>query len=260
MRFTPHRPEFILPDKMAIDRKRLDIGCERIILGLVLAILVFAPLAMGAVDAWAFLVVQGLTIAVMLVWALRLWLSPKPQLLWPPISWVVLAFAVYAVARYLTADIEYVARLEMIQVLVYAFLFFAIVNNLFRQESVQIVSYTMIFLAVGISSYAGAQLLTHSNHVWNLISPYEGRASGTYISPNNLAGFLEMLLPLAVAYLLAGRMNAVLRILLGYAALIIGAGLAVTLSRGGWVAAAVGLLALLLTLAGHRNHRWRALL
>jgi len=245
---------------MAIDRKRLDGWCERAILGLVLAILVFAPLAMGAVDAWAFLVVQGLTIAVMVVWTLRLWLRPKLQLLWPPMSWVVLAFAIYAVARYLTADIEYVARLEMIQVLVYAFLFFAIVNNLYRQESVQIVSYTLIFLAVGISSYAVVQLLTHSNHVWNYISPYPGRASGTYISPNNLAGLLEMLLPLAVAYLLAGRMNAVLRILLGYAALILAAGLAVTLSRGGWVAAAVGLVALLLALAGHRNHRWRALL
>ena len=245
---------------MAMDRKRLDVGCERTILGLVLAILVFAPLAMGAVDAWAFLVVQGLAIAVMLVWALRLWLSPKPQLLWPPLSWVVLAFAVYAVARYLTADIEYVARLEMIQVLVYAFLFFAIVNNLYRHKSVQLISFTLIFLAMGISGYAIAQLLTHSNHVWNTVSPYAGRASGTYISPNNLAGFLEMLLPLAVAYLLAGRMNVVLRILLGYAALIIGAGLAVTLSRGGWVAAAAGLLVLLLVLAGHRSHRWRALL
>jgi O-antigen ligase len=260
IRFTPQSPEFIFRHKMAIDRKRLDGWCERTILGLVLAILVFAPLAMGAVDAWAFLVVQGLAIAVMLVWAVRLWLSPKPKLLWPPISWVVLAFAVYAVARYLTADIEYVARLEMIQVVMYALLFFAIVNNLYRQESVQIVSFTLIFLAMGISSYAVAQLLTHSNHVWNMISPYPGRASGTYISPNNLAGFLEMLLPLAVAYLLAGRMSVVLRILLSYAVLIMAAGLAVTLSRGGWVAASAGLLALLLILAGHRNHRWRALL
>ncbi|HXR03537.1 MAG TPA: O-antigen ligase family protein [Verrucomicrobiae bacterium] len=243
-----------------MNREGLDKFFERTILGLVLAILVFAPLAMGAVDAWAFLVVQGLTVAVMLVWVLRLWFSPRPQLLWPPLGWVVLAFAIYAVARYLTADIEYVARPEMIQVVMYAFLFFAIVNNLYRQESVQIVSFTLVFLAMGISGYAVAQLLTHSNHVWNLISPYSGRASGTYISPNNLAGFLEMLLPVAVAYLLVGRMNAVLRILLGYAALIIAAGLAVTFSRGGWVAAAVGLLALLLTLIGHRNHRWRALL
>jgi len=53
-----------------MDREDLDNLCERSILGLVLGILVFAPLAFGAVDAWAFLVVQGLTIGVMLVWAL----------------------------------------------------------------------------------------------------------------------------------------------------------------------------------------------
>ena len=245
---------------MAIDRKRLDGWCERTILVLVLALLGFAPLAFGAVDAWAFLVVQGLAVAVMLAWGLRLWVSRKPQLLWTPICWAVLAFAIYAVARYLTADIEYVARLEMIQVLVYAFLFFAIVNNLYRQEMAQVISFTLIALAAVISSYAVAQLLAHSNHVWNLLSPYTGRASGTFISPNNLAGFLEMLLPLAVAFLLAGRVKVITRILLAYAAAAIAAGLAVTLSRGGWVAAAAGMLALLLCLLAHRNHRLRAAL
>src|ERR1022692_3787619 len=128
----------------------------------------------------------------MLVWALRLWISPKPQLLRPPICWVVLAFAIYAVVRYLTADVEYVARQEMIQVLMYAFLFFAIVNNLYRQEFSQIISYTLVFLAAGISCFAICQFLRHSNRVWEFISPYPGRASGTYISPNNFAGFLEM--------------------------------------------------------------------
>ena len=44
----------------------LDHGCKHGILVLVLGILVFGPLAMGAVDAWAFLVIQGLTIGVML--------------------------------------------------------------------------------------------------------------------------------------------------------------------------------------------------
>ena len=258
--FTCPRVWFILQRTMFIDRKRVDGWCEHTILGLVLAILVFAPLAFGAVDAWAFLVVQALTLLVMLAWAVRLWASPKPQLLWPPIGWAVLAFALYAVVRYLTADLEYVARLEMIQVLLYAFLFFAIVNNLYRQETAQIISFTLIALAAVISSYAVAQMLTHSNHVWNLVSPYAGRASGTFFSPNNFAGFLEMLLPLAFAYLLAGRVSVVARILLAYAAVVMAVGLAVTLSRGGWVAAAAGLLALLFILLGHQNFRLRAAL
>jgi len=243
-----------------MNREVLDKSLERGILALVLAILVFGPLAMGAVDAWAFLVVQGLTIGVMLLWALRICFSPKPQLLWPPICWGVLAFAVYAVARYLTADIEYVARQEMIQVLVCAFLFFAIINNLYRQEFSQVISFTLIFLAAGISCFAAYQFLRHSNRVWNFTSPYPGRASGTYISPNNLAGFLEMLLPLAVAYILAGRIKPVTRILLGYAALIIAAGIIVTFSRGGWAAGAAALLALLVVLIFNRNHRIPALL
>jgi O-antigen ligase len=243
-----------------MDKEDLDNWCERSILGLVLGILVFAPLALGAVDAWAFLVVQVMTIAVMLVWALRIWISPEPKLLWPPLCWVVLAFAIYAVARYLTADIEYVARQEMIQAVMYAFLFFAIVNNLYRQESSQVISFTLVFLAMGISGYAVYQFLAHSDHVWNYTALYPGRASGTYISPNDLAGFLEMLLPLALAYTLAGRINPVMKILLGYSALVIASGLAVTFSRGGWAACAAGLLALLVILLSSRPHRLPAFL
>ena len=242
-----------------MNREVWDRWCERGILFLVVVILVFGPLAMGAVDAWAFLTIQALAIGVMLLWALRLWISPHPRLLWPPISWMVLGFAVYAVGRYLTADIEYVARQEMIQVLLYAFLFFAIVNNLYQQESAQIISFALIFFAAGISGYAVYQFLTHSNHVWNFISPYTGRGSGTYISPNNFAGFLELLLPLAVAYALVGRVKPLVRALLIYAVVGIMAGLAVTFSRGGWVAAATGFLTLLLILSCHRNHRLPAL-
>src|SRR5271170_8003179 len=157
-----------------MNRDALDKFFERGILALVLVILIFAPLAFGAVDAWAFLVVQALTICVAIFWALRIWFSPKPQLLWPPLCWVVLAFVIYAVARYLTADIEYVARQELIQILVCAILFFAIVNNLYRQETAQTISFALIFLAMGISCFAVYQFLTHSNPVWNFTSPYVG--------------------------------------------------------------------------------------
>ena len=242
-----------------MNREALDNFFERGILALILAILIFAPLAFGAVDAWAFLIVQALTLGVLLVWALRLWISPKPQLLWPPLCWVVLGFTVYAFARYFTADIEYVARQEMIQVVMYAFLFYVIVNNLYRQEYAQIISFTLIFLAMGISAYAIFQYLTHSERVWNLVAMYPGRGTGTYISPDNLACFLAMILPLALAYLLAGRIAPMMRIVLGYAALVILAGIVVTFSRGGWVACAAALLALLGIFLGNRHHRLPAL-
>ncbi|HEV2452645.1 MAG TPA: O-antigen ligase family protein, partial [Verrucomicrobiae bacterium] len=93
---------------------------------------------------------------------------------------------------------------------------------------------------------------------WNEISPYLGRATGTYISPNNFSCFLEMTMPVALAFLLAGRVKAVTRVWLCYALLTMGVALAMTFSRGGWVAAGVGMIAVLGALLCHRKHRLAA--
>ncbi len=238
-----------------MNREVLDRGCERGILGLVLGILVFGPLALGAVRPSEFLIVQGLTLGVMVLWGLRLWVGEQRRLLWPPICWVVILFAGYAVMRYLTCEIEYAGRQELIRILIYAFLFFAILNNLHRQESTQIISFTLVFLALAISGYAIFQFLTGSDRVWHYQTPYKGRGVGTYICPNHLGGFLEMLLPLALAYTLVGRAKAVTKVLLGYAAIVMVVGIGVTLSRGSWVAAGFAVLLLFGVLAFHRNYR-----
>src|SRR5258708_1319822 len=106
-------------------REALDQWCERGILVLVLAVLGFPPLAFGGrpqpatgsiVDFLAgapFVVSAFLVIAITGLWLGRIWLNPGQRLLWPPVCWAVLGFAIYAIIRYLTADIEYVARQEL---------------------------------------------------------------------------------------------------------------------------------------------------
>src|SRR5258706_516032 len=123
-----------------MDREKLDGWCERALLGLVLAIMVFGPLATGAVRPLEFLILHGLTVGVLIIWGARLWVNQRLKLLWPPICWVVLVFVGYAIARYQLSDIEYVARQELVRILIYAFLFFAILNNLYGRESAQIIS------------------------------------------------------------------------------------------------------------------------
>jgi len=241
-------------------RNNLDYWCERGILFLVLGMLVFAPLALGAVEETPILVLLGLASVALVLWGVRLWLNRKPRILCPPLIWVVLAFTVYAVARYFTADIEYVARMELIQVVLMAFVFLLVVNNLRGQDETEAISFTLIGLATLISGYAMAQLLTHSDRVWNVHTGTILRASGTYISGNHFAGFLELLLPLALAYLLVGRLKNVAKVLLVYALLMMCGGLAVTFSRAGWASAVLGMLLVLGVLMFHRNHRLRAFL
>jgi len=238
-------------------REKLDRWCELGIVGLVLAILVFGPLATGAVRGQDFLVIQALTVGVLLLWALRFWLNKTYRVLWPPACWGVGIFLIYAIARYQYADLEYVARQELMRVLIYAVLFLAIVNNLSRQESTQLVTLTLIFLGMLISLYAIYQYLTRSEYVWTFLRPriYAGRASGTYICPNHLAGFLEMLIPLGLACVVTGRFKPVTKVMLGYASLAMLLGLGVTISRAGWAATAVALLAMFALLLRHRDYR-----
>jgi O-antigen ligase len=250
-----------------MDREVLDRWCERGILGSVLALLIFTPLAFGGrgqdpAHVWfdfiilnPFLVPQLMAVLVLVLWIVRLWLIPRPRLLWPPICWAVAAFTLYVMARYLTSPIEYVARQEFIMILVYAILFYAVICNLHRQESIQIITFSLLALAMVISSVAVYQFVTNSDRVWHVFKPYAMRASGTYISPNHLGGFLEMLLPLALAYTVIGRIKPVTRVALGYVALVILAGIAVTVSRGAWFSTALALLMFFVLLFFHRTYR-----
>lgn len=245
-----------------MSRERLDKYCERGILGLVLAILIFAPLAFGAVRVLEFVVLQNLTALVVLLWIVRLWIHPQPVFFWPPICWAALAFLIYALIRHRLAPIEYVARLELIKVVTYAFLFFAVINNLSRQESTQIVGVTLIALAFALSAFSVFQFITHYPRVWNMMKPegYSVRGSGTFINPNHFAGFLEMILPLSLAYTLIGRFNHLGKVIFGYASLVLVVGIGATLSRGGWVATALTLVVLLAVLLLQRDFRLRSLL
>jgi O-antigen ligase len=242
-----------------MDREQIDSWCEKGILALVIGILVFSTLAFGAVGQWEFLVVQGLTLGAVVLWGVRLWLNPSPKFLWTPLCWGVVAFVGYAIARYLQADIEYAARQELIKILVYALLFFIVLNNLHRQELTQIIALTVIFLGMVISMYAIYQYLVKSDKVWTVVSPYKGRGGGTFIYPNNLAGYLEMLLPLGICFIVAGRLSHVMKIVLGYACVVMLAGIGVTMSRGGWLVTAVMLVMLCGVLLTQRNFRLQAL-
>lgn len=242
-----------------MDRERLDRWCERGILGLLLAILVYGPLATGTFRSQDFLVVQWLTLGVAVVWMARLAFSSQSQLYWPPIAWLVLAFLIYAWIRYWTSDIEYVAREECLRVLVYVLIFLAFLSNIRQPKHLDLVVSTVLAVALFIALYAVVQYLTGSDRVWHFQRPavYAQRGSGTYINPNHMAGYLEMVLPLALTSMMNARFSLLPRILFCYAALVIFVAILVSFSRGGWIGCAAGILPLLIWLCTRRNYRWQ---
>lgn len=244
-----------------MNREAIDTWLERAILGLVLGLITFGTLAFGGVRPLEFAVLWWMVLGALGLWLVRLWLAPKFRFLWPPICWAILPFVGYALWRWQTADVELPARLEVIQIVLCALLFLIVINNLYSQESIRILRLSLIFLGTVVAMYGIYQWLRHSETVWGLARPdaYYERASGSFICPNHLAGFLEMILPIALAVAVIGRLTPARRICVVYASLVILVGLAASQSRGGWIAAAAGLMMLVLFLLRTRGWRWAAL-
>jgi O-antigen ligase len=240
---------------LKIDREILDDWAEKAILVIYCAALIFGILATGAVRSLEFLVLQGAAIILGLLWMARLWLKPKPHLLFGSIYIPILSFVAYAVVRCHFVQVQEAGRTELIRVLVYALFFFVAVNNLNRQDSTQFISGVLLLLALGLALMAIYQYVTHPLKIWHFKRPalYLFRGSGTFINPNHLAGFMEMVLPLALSFTLIGRFSPATKVVLAYSAVVMVAGIGVTISRGGWIATGVGLFAFFAVMFFHRG-------
>jgi O-antigen ligase len=235
-------------------RERLDVFCERGILGAVVLIVLWGPLAFGGIPAPAFLVIQGLTILALGLWAVRIWVQRSFRLLWPPVCWAVFVFVLYALVRCRLVQIEYIARRELIEVIVYASLFFVIINNFHRRESATVITLCLMALGLLLSWDAVFQFATKYPFVWGFPRRFMDRASGTYLNPDHLAGFLGMMVPLALSYMLMSRFTPTLKVLFAYCALAMLAGIGVSLSRGGIIATGAMLLVFCLVLLFQRGY------
>jgi O-antigen ligase len=238
-------------------RESIDVWLQRAVLALVVALLGFAPAAFGGVRPSEMVILWWIIIGVILLWMVRIWVAPKFRFYLPPTSWAIIPFVIYSIWRYLNADVEHVARIGELQVILLAVFFFAFINSLYEQESTRTVCYAMVGFAMLFGMYAIYQWLTGTNTVWGLPRPaYEGRGSGPYVSPNHLAGLLEMVVPIGIAFVAVSRMGALPRIALAYATIVALIGLGVTGSRGGWLATGATTLLLAIMLLRSRVQWW----
>ncbi len=227
---------------------------------MLLAALVLGPLLTGSVRSQDFSFIQFLIGGGVILWVARIWMDRGHRLLWVPMCWVVLLFAGYAIYQLTGADVPMLARRELGRVMAYGAVFFLVLNLVRTEDRWRGMIYTLSGLGVLLSFYAIFQFATGHNQVWMFVRPegYAGRGSGTYICPNHLAGFLAMVVPMTAALVLGGRTSIVTKVVLGYCVVMMLAGLGVSISRGGWIAAGAGLFTLVLIHAwlGHRS--WRA--
>lgn len=204
-------------------------------------------LSYGGVRLMDQTVTMGLTIVALVLYAWRTIISAAPPRSGGLAGVLILCFLGYAFVRHQFAVTEYVSRRELIDVALGVAMFFLVLNSGERVREVAWLIGGLLVLGAALSLYAGYQYFAKSDLVWTSVRPeiYGGRGSGSFINPNHFAGFLAMILPLGLALSLSARCSWTMRIIWGYCVLVIISGIVLTFSRGGWIAALAGVLALL---------------
>jgi O-antigen ligase len=204
----------------------------------------------GAVTIDVAAPIYAMAVLLGLMWAGKLFFAQAVSWKPSPMHWPVLAFVVYTTIRYFTSSIEYDSRIELFQVWLLASVYFVCALNFYRSRDRTIIFTVLLALAFAEAIYGIWQFGTRSDNVLNLLRNigYRGRASGTYICPNNLAGFLEMVICLAIGRTAIQRFSrsavqksALQKVFTVYLTLFVITGLIMTLSRSGWTATVLAL-------------------
>jgi O-antigen ligase len=151
--------------------------------------------------------------------------------------------ALYVFARIARSPSAWLASFDLFAVMAALLVYFVTALFVSRNRARCVLVYGLLVLAlaqVAVGIFQFARDAGFNPLVTDGRGPASFRASGFFISPNHLAGFLEVVFLLATSFCFWGGFRALGKVLLGYLALVCLTGLVLAGSRGGFLSAAVG--------------------
>lgn len=220
------------------------------------ALVVFAVAAHGGVEDWAQAVLETGTGLLFLAWALWIYFTRAEQVVFSPLLPPLAALALIVCGQWLfrgTAS-SYSTRMDLLLLVSDLILLFLAVQA-FRtlQDWRGFVWFGMVFGFL-ISIFGILQHLTFNGKLyWFREMRYGGIPFGPYVNRNHFAGFVELILPLALVPLVLGRVRRERWPVVGLFAVVPIVALFLAISRGGIVSFGVELAVLALVLIQRRT-------
>lgn len=175
-----------------------------------------------------------------------------------PVSLWVWPFVVYAAANvFWVSPVPWLGWFDWAKWLQLAVIFWVVLNHLRSAGPRSLVFFMVVSIAVIGVGLAGYQRFV--DPTWLplgavQVEQFLHRASGPFGAPNSFAGLLVLLLPATGALMARRGATATERVAWGWVTAVLLAGLALTISRGAWIALALALTAWPLLGAG--GWRW----
>ncbi|MGH9602334.1 MAG: O-antigen ligase family protein [Terriglobales bacterium] len=212
----------------------------------VAGLLMFGPLAFGAVEAWSLFVIQLGAALLLATWAVLQVASGKVEIRPNPLFGPLLFFGAlvfWQVAAGASAY-PYATETEAMKYATYCGLFF-LASQTGEAEDWRRLATVLIGFGFLLAMFAIIQDLTSNGKLYWLRVPTRGGSMyGPYVNRNHYAGLMEMLTPFALVAALSRSLTPEKKTLMAFAAVIMGGSIFLSRSRGGLLALAVQLLVL----------------
>jgi len=210
-------------------------------------LLMFGPLAFGAVEPWSIFIVEAGSVALTLLWLAKQWIDGEVDILWNPLFLPMAAFGVLILLQVLLPISAYRHDTisEAMLYCAYGMLCFLVTQSLLRSSQARKIAIMLALYGATLAVFALLQGISSNGKLFWVRTPRMGGwIYGSYVNHNHYAGLMELLVPIPLIIALSRMAHDKLRIVAGIAAAIMVGTIFLSGSRGGMIAVFVQLIVL----------------
>ncbi len=219
-------------------------------------LLMFGPVAFGAVEPWSIFVLEGGSVLLALVWLAKQWIDGELNIRWNPLFLPMSAFGILILFQIIFRASAYPHDTVSGAMLygAYGMLCFLSGQTVVRTAQARKLAVILAVYGFALAAFALLQGIAPNGKLYWVRQPrLGGWIYGPYVNHNHYAGLMELLIPIPLVISLSRLAHEKERIAAGIAAAVMTGTVFFSGSRGGMLAILVELAVFAILLARQRK-------
>ncbi len=220
-------------------RKQLSLQIGNVLLYGTFGLLMFGPVAFGAVESWSMFVLEVGSVFLTLLWLAKQWLDEAFDIRWNPLFLPMAGFGLLILLQivFRTSAYPHDTVSGAMLYVAYGMLCFLAGQTLVRSAQARKLAVILALYGFALAALALLQGITPNGKLYWIRTPRMGGwIYGSYVNHNHYAGLMELLIPIPLVISLCRLAGERERIAAGVAAAIMTGTIFLSGSRGGMLA------------------------
>jgi hypothetical protein len=220
-------------------------------------LLTFAPLSFGAVEFWSIALVELLAVVLVVSWLIGAVRRGELHVQLNSLAWAALGLQVWVTLQLLlrrTLD-RAITRESLWLLFSYFLVFIVVTNEQWSARWIRRLAAAIASIGFGIAVFGIAQSLTWNGKLYWIRPIHEGAPFGPYVNHDHFAGLMEMTFAVAMGLVFSQRLAPIWRVLFAFFAVVMASATLLSLSRGGMLGLALGMVTFIYLFARRRGAR-----